>query len=205
MVWDIPRQRLLLAYTTSAGDIDYCDKILVYHWGISGGFTRYTGLKVYDFCLLDTGDLLISSGDKIYKMYSGSDDAGVAIETKVDTAYYDMDAPMVRKKLSKLFISTEGGNSASTIQIQVNNGRKVVSVLPILLYSNGIWNTDYSWDDGTSWPELGLLEKERTVQGIMEGSKFQIQIYHMALGERIKIFALGLQYHQYTAKGDRRK
>lgn len=204
LIWDIPRQRLLLAYTTTAGTTEAADKILVYHWGIGGGFTRYTGLKVYDFCLLDTGEMLISGGDKIYKMYSGADDAGVAIETKVATACYDMDAPLIRKKLSKLFIGTEGGNSASTIQILVNNNQKTVSVSPIRLYSSGFWNSDYNWDDELPWPETGVLNKERMVQGIMEGTQFQIQIYHSSLGERIKIFKLGLQYKQYTAKGDRK-
>jgi hypothetical protein len=205
LVWDIPRQRLLLAYTTDAGTVAAADKILVYHWGIGGGFTRYTGLTVYDFCLLDTGEMLISSGKTIYKMNSGGDDAGVAIETKVETAFYDIDAPMIRKKLSKLFITTEGGNSASTIQILVTNGKKTVSVSPILLYASGLWNNDWYWDDTVKWPESGILDKERVVQGVMEGSEFQVKIYHTSLGERIKIFGIGLQYHKYTAKGDRSK
>jgi hypothetical protein len=205
MIWDVPRQRLLLAYSTDAGAV--ADKILVYHWGIGAGFTRYTGLTVYDFCLLDTGELYISSGNTIYKMNTGTDDAGTAIEATVKTAFFDFDLPVVRKKLCKVFLNATSGVTAdTTIDLQVTNGAKTVELHPITSAGIGAsWTDDYTWDDTTTWIAASsqTLAKERVLQGILEGQSFQLQIFNSNLGERVKVHNIGMQYKKYKVKGGR--
>jgi hypothetical protein len=208
MLWDVPRQQLLLAYTTQAGTVTYADRLLVYHWGKGGGFTRYTNLKIYDMCLMDNGDLYISSGDTVYKLFTGSTDAGAAIEARITTAFFDFGSSLVRKKLKKVYLNgASGGPSSSTIEMQVNNGSKTVRLNPITFVGQGAkWTSAYTWNDANiKWgsSKIKALSKERVVQGILEGQSFQLKIFHDNLGKQTKFSQIGMEYIKYKVKGER--
>ncbi len=196
-VFDPVDSELLLAYSDGFGATRN-SKVLVYFWDV-GGFTRYTGWQVNDWCLRANGDLLFASNNFIYKARTGLSDAGNPIAYKAHTKKYNLDAPDYTKHCAKVFINAaqQGNQSHANVIIYTENNSSRFSDIDLNERTKwqGIWKG--------KWGQTELNRRELKLVPKLKGSRIQIR-YEMTASDMEAVFyGHTIQFKLKKPKGKR--
>ncbi len=198
-IYDTLRNRYLLAYT----EMDQ-RKMLVLNWELKA-YTRYTGLGANCLCARKSGDIAFGSDGHIgviraEPIFVGVDCWGVdnefslvltPIKLDVHTGWSNLQRPMMKKRLHKLFIVGHSENTAdSHLGVKIKSVGSSTNDLGNVIFSiEGM-----SWGDawGGMWPASELQTVE--LRARTDGERFQLMLTNAEAGASISIYGYLYEY-----------
>jgi hypothetical protein len=175
--------------------IAYCDdgtannnKILAFDWNLKG-FTRYTGLKINDFCRRQNGDILAGAKNYILKLNTGTEDIGSdgtasIINFDIKTPRYHLGEPFRRKKISRIYLTFKNYGASHELDIDV------------------IVDNEIKYQFSVSGDDTGteiITHREKTT---LLGNDFQLEITNNQYSE-VEIYGIAFNYEVVRTGGSK--
>jgi hypothetical protein len=197
-VYDPLTGLLFVAYTKTAGATRN-NRVMVHRWG-TRAFWHYTGWQVNDWCLRANGDLLFAGNGYIYKVRTGTSDAGMTIDQKVDCKRVNLGRPNNHKTVGKLLVESGPVAEVSTTDIEIKSVEDSHVETNVPLTTTRLWTDPWN----SPWGSRDSLLTEINFDPPLTGKKFQVKYRNDRIDERMLIYGYSFGSIPSAPIGERR-
>lgn len=198
-LYDPTEERLMVAYSDNPA-LGYNDQILVFDWGL-GGFTRYTGIRVDDWCLRrGTGQIVVASGRKLLEFGVGYDDDGEPYEARIATKFFNCGYPFYKKRFFRLYMAFRQSTEVDAFQL---SSSIVVDYTTEFKVEKAIPYDGFRWGDpwGKPWGSRDYMATRSKISA--SGHRVQFRFWNDQPGVPMTFYGAAIEFRPIRAKGER--